>query len=174
MQPATIRAATPSDVHDIHAVINDGAAAYKGIIPADRWHEPYMSLAELESEIEAGVEFSCFVEHGAVLGVMGIQDRGPVVLIRHAYVRTDARRRGIGGRLLRALTATTSRPILIGTWKAAAWAIAFYQAHGFMLLDERQARLLLERFWNVPVRQMDTSVVLANDPSALGASFVAR
>jgi len=158
-----IRPATPSDFAAIHTVINDGASAYKGIIPADRWHEPYMSESDLHAEIDDGVVFSCFVEGEEILGVMGVQDKGPVILIRHAYVRSSARRRGIGAELLSALSRMTSKPILIGTWKAATWAIAFYEKHGFTVLPDGQARALLEEFWNVPVRQMETSVVLANE-----------
>ena len=157
-----IRDAAPGDVAAIHAVINDGASAYRGVIPADRWHEPYMPLEELEAELAAGVRFSCFVEDGEVQGVMGVQDKGPVVLIRHAYVRTAARRRGIGGRLLAHLVQQEARPILIGTWKAARWAIDFYERHGFRVLPDAQARALLETYWRVPARQMETSVVLAD------------
>jgi len=156
-----IRQATPADFADILAVINDGASAYKGVIPKDRWHEPYMSDADLASEMEAGVRFSCFVDADRILGVMGVQDKGPVVLIRHAYVRTSARRRGVGSELLSSLTRKTGKPILIGTWKAARWAIDFYGKHGFLVLPDAQARALLEAFWNVPARQMETSVVLA-------------
>lgn len=162
-----IRQSTSADFAEILAVINDGASAYKGVIPQDRWHEPYMSDTALESEIGACVRFSCFVDAGRILGVMGVQDKGPVVLIRHAYVRTLARRRGIGGALLAALTRQTGKPILIGTWKAAAWAIDFYGKHGFTVLPDSRARALLQEFWNVPARQMATSVVLAD------ASFAA-
>lgn len=157
-----IRQSTSADFAEILAVINDGASAYKGVIPEDRWHEPYMSDAELASGIEAGVRFFCFVDAHRILGVMGVQDKGPVVLIRHAYVRTSARRRGIGGELLRTLTRETEKPILIGTWKAAGWAIDFYGKHGFTVLPEHRARALLQEFWNVPARQMETSVVLTD------------
>lgn len=121
-----------------------------------------MSEDELRSEIEAGVQFSCFLEEADLVGVMGVQDRGAVVLIRHAYIRTQARRRGIGAQLLTALTQRTTKPVLIGTWKAATWAIDFYVKHGFVVQPDNQARRLLERYWRVPVRQMETSVVLAN------------
>ena len=157
-----IQPATPSDFDAIQAVINDGASAYEGVIPADRWHEPYMSRAELGNELEAGVAFLCFVEEGDILGVMGVQDKGAVVLIRHAYVRTAARRRGIGAALLSAVTAASDKPILIGTWKAASWAVDFYTKHGFTVQADADARALLETFWNVPARQMETSVVLAS------------
>jgi GNAT superfamily N-acetyltransferase len=157
-----IRRAVTSDFSAIHTVINSGASAYKGVIPADRWHEPYMAVAELLAEIADGVEFSCYVEDDEILGVMGVQDRGGAVLIRHAYVRSSARRRGIGSELLSALSRRTSKPILIGTWKAATWAIEFYVKHGFTLLPDDQARVLLHKYWTVPVRQMETSVVLTN------------
>lgn len=157
-----IREAKRSDTAAVCAVINDGASAYKGIIPADRWHEPYMPTGELEAEIAAGVAFWCYAEGGEILGVMGVQDKGPVVLIRHAYVRTAARRQGIGSELLSALLRQTDKPVLIGTWQAAQWAIDFYQKHGFRVLPTHQAHTLLERFWNVPARQIETSVVLAD------------
>jgi len=165
-----VRPSTPEDFAEMLAVINDGASAYKGVIPADRWHEPYMSESELQGELDAAVRFSCFIEGGRILGVMGVQDKGPVILIRHAYIRTSARRRGIGGELLAALTQKTEKPILIGTWKAARWAIDFYGKHGFSVLPEPRARALLEAFWNVPARQMETSVVLANDDRPPGAT----
>ncbi|MGE0860699.1 MAG: GNAT family N-acetyltransferase [Gammaproteobacteria bacterium] len=167
-----IREASPSDQAAILSVINDGASAYRGVIPPDRWREPYMSEDELRSEIEAGVQFSCFLEETDLVGVMGVQDRGAVVLIRHAYIRTQARRRGIGAQLLTALTQKTTKPVLIGTWKVATWAIDFYVKHGFAVLPDNQARTLLERYWRVPVRQMETSVVLANASfeAAMGVS----
>jgi GNAT superfamily N-acetyltransferase len=157
-----IRKANATDFDDIRAVINDGASAYKGFIPDDRWHEPYMSKKLLQTEMDAGVEFFCAIDGGQVAGVMGIQDMGPVVLIRHAYVRTLARRRGLGGELLASLTREVSKPILIGTWKAAAWAIKFYEKNGFKLLPDAAGKLLLETYWDIPARQMETSVVLAD------------
>ena len=121
-----IRPATAIDTPRIHAIINDAAIAYKGIIPADRWHEPYMTLDELEGQIADGVEFRCFVDGGELIGVMGIQDKGEVNLIRHAYVMTQRRSGGVGSKLLEDLTSSSRKPILIGTWKAAVWAIGFY------------------------------------------------
>ena len=118
-----IRACTSADVQEMAAIINDSAVAYKGVIPADRWHEPYMPLEELNHEIAAGVQFSGYFEEGVLLGVMGIQDVKDVTLIRHAYVRTLARNQGIGGKLLAHLLAQTQRPVLIGTWAASTWAI---------------------------------------------------
>lgn len=157
-----IRNATPADFDDIRVVINDGASAYRGVIPEDRWHEPYISEKELRTEIEAGVEFICSVQRGQIAGVMGIQDMGPVVLIRHAYVRTSARRQGLGAELLAGLTQEVTKPILVGTWKAASWAIEFYEKNGFKVLPDAVARVLLETYWDIPVRQMETSVVLAD------------
>lgn len=157
-----IREAERCNIDEMCIVINDGASAYKGVIPADRWHEPYMPVAELHSEIAAGVRFSCYVEAGEILGVMGVQDRGAVVLIRHAYVRTATRRQGIGVKLLSDLVLKSEKPVLIGTWRAARWAVDFYQKHGFSVLPEHQAQDLLRKYWSVPARQMETSVVLAD------------
>ena len=158
-----IRQATPSDLEQIYRVINDAASAYKGVIPADRWHEPYMPMDELLREVRDGIEFSCFTEGEAILGVMGIQDKGDVDLIRHAYVRTAERRKGIGARLLEHFRAGSGRPILIGTWKAAVWAIAFYEKHGFRAVSDAETQRLLRKYWNVPPRQMESSVVLADE-----------
>jgi len=157
-----IRACTAADVPEIFAIINDAATAYKGVIPADRWHEPYMPREELEHEIAAGVRFSGYTEKGILLGVMGIQDVKDVTLIRHAYVRTIARNHGIGGKLLAHLVSQTQRPILIGTWVAATWAIRFYERHGFTVVSESEKNLLLKKYWTVPDRQIATSVVLVN------------
>jgi N-acetylglutamate synthase-like GNAT family acetyltransferase len=148
---------------EIGSVINDGASAYRGVIPADQWHEPYLSAEQLRAEIERGVQFTVLADEGDILGVMGVQDQGPVALIRHAYVRTSARRRGIGAQLLKNLVGDSRKPILIGTWKAAVWAIDFYEKYGFVVLPDAEARALLEKFWHVPERQMETSVVLADE-----------
>lgn len=156
-----IRRSTESDFQAIFEVINDAAIAYKGIIPADRWHEPYMSAEALRHEIEDGVEFRVYESGGEILGAMGIQDKGDVVLIRHAYVRTRARRGGIGAQLLRNLETLTRKPILIGTWTAAAWAVSFYEKNGYRLLSRDEIEHLLKRYWNIPQRQVETSVVLA-------------
>lgn len=157
-----LRACTPADLEAILAVVNDAAQAYKGIIPEDRWHEPYMPLAELRDEIAAGVRFFGFEESGELIGVMGIQDRGEVDLIRHAYVKTRHRNRGIGARLLAHIESLSAKPILIGTWAAADWAIRFYQKHGYRVLPREDAERLLRRYWSVPERQIATSVVLAS------------
>jgi GNAT superfamily N-acetyltransferase len=156
-----IRACTAADAPQICEIINDAAVAYKGIIPADRWHEPYMPLDHLQSEMAAGVRFVGYDDHGLV-GVMGIQDRGDVDLIRHAYVRTSQRRRGIGEELLKFLEETTSKPVLIGTWAAATWAIRFYEKQGYRVLSREDTVRLLKKYWDIPERQVETSVVLAS------------
>jgi len=133
-----IRKATDEDFEEIFIIINDAAIAYKGVIPADRWHEPYMTREELKAQIEDGVRFSCYVDNHEIVGVMGIQDKSDVALIRHAYVRTKQRKKGIGGILLQELMKDAKKPILIGTWKAADWAIHFYEKHGFRLVEEEE------------------------------------
>ena len=152
----------PQDFREIYEIINDAANAYKNVIPADCWHEPYMPESELTLQIEEGVEFWCYKEGDKTFGVMGIQDKEEVTLIRHAYVRTSERNKGIGGKLLAHLGKLTSKPILIGTWAAAHWAIQFYQKHGFRLLSTEEKNRLLLKYWNIPQRQVETSVVLAN------------
>ncbi len=149
------------DIETICEIINAAAEAYRGVIPADRWKEPYMSEDELRHEIDEGVKFWCYTENGELLGVMGMQDVMDVTLMRHAYVRTVRRRQGIGGRLLSLLRKKTSRPILIGTWAAAAWAVRFYEAHGFYMVSPEEKDRLLKRYWSIPERQVETSVVLA-------------
>ena len=157
-----IRASVPADLPAVFAIINDAAQAYRGVIPADRWHEPYMPREELEREIAAGVTFFLFEEEGRVTGVMGIQDKGEVALIRHAYVAPGAQRRGIGRALLRHLERLTDKPVLIGTWAAATWAIDFYVRNGFSVVSREEKNLLLRRYWSIPERQIETSVVLAD------------
>jgi len=157
-----IRKCTDADAPALFEIINDAAQAYKGVIPADRWHEPYMPLEELRSEIVAGVEFWGEESDGELLGAMGIQARDEVDLIRHAYVRTRARRQGVGTRLLAHLMRIARKPLLIGTWADARWAVAFYQKNGFRLLSRDETGRLLRRFWNIPERQIETSVVLAS------------
>ena len=156
-----IRQCTKEDIETIYAIINDAAQAYQDIIPADRWHAPYMSRQELQHEIDAGVRFWGYEENGELMGAMGIQDVQDVTLIRHAYVRTTQRRKGIGGKLLAHLRTLTDRPILIGTWAAASWAIRFYEKHGFRLVSEEEKICLLKTYWSIPERQVETSVVLA-------------
>jgi GNAT superfamily N-acetyltransferase len=143
------------------AIINDAAQAYQGVIPADRWHEPYMPMDELRAQIDDGVVFSGCESGGQLLGVMGVQDKGEVTLIRHAYVKTSERRKGIGERLLRHLEATTRKPVLIGTWADAAWAIRFYEKNGYRVRPRAETATLLKKYWTIPERQIETSVVLA-------------
>jgi N-acetylglutamate synthase-like GNAT family acetyltransferase len=137
---------TDADFEAIHSIINDAARAYKGVIPGDRWHEPYMPREELRHEIESGVRFWGYEENGELLGVMGIQDVQDVTLVRHAYVRTASRRQGIGGTLLRELRKLAARPVLVGTWAAATWAIRFYERHGFRQVSEEEKNRLLARY----------------------------
>ncbi len=146
------------------AVINAAAEAYRGVIPADCWHEPYMPTAELDDEIAAGVVFWGCEEDGRLVGVMCIQPVRDVDLIRHAYVLPDRQRRGAGGALLLHLRGLSARRMLVGTWAAAAWAIAFYRRHGFELVPPARKTALLKAYWTVPDRQIETSVVLANPP----------
>ena len=159
-----IRRCDERDFELIWTIINDGAHAYKGIIPADCWTEPYMSRDELHTEMEDGVSFWGYEENEALEGVMGIQQVEDVTLIRHAYVRTASQKQGIGGRLLSHLRERARGPVLIGTWADAVWAIRFYEKHGFRLVAPEQKERLLKRYWNVPDRQAETSVVLA-DPT---------
>jgi len=156
-----IRPAEDRDFEDIFTIINDGAQAYKGIIPADRWHDPYMPREELRDQIDAGVEFWVYQEGAETIGVMGIQHVQDVTLIRHAYVRTARRSRGIGGQLLQHLRTIANGPILIGTWADAAWAVGFYRKHGFRVVSHEEKERLLRRYWKIPERQIETSVVLA-------------
>ena len=157
-----IRRSGQPDLAQMSAVINDAAQAYKGIIPADRWHEPYMPMDHLKEEIAEGVRFWGYEQGGELVGVMGVQDRGEVELIRHAYVKTAKRNHGIGGLLLEGLESTITKPILIGTWAAATWAIEFYRRNGFTLLTEAEKERLLRTYWSIPERQIATSVVLAD------------
>ena len=129
---------------DIFTIVNDAAQAYKGVIPADRWHEPYMPLEELRDEIAAGVKFWGYADGGRLVGVMGMQPVKDVTLIRHAYVRTEKRNHGIGGKLLHHLLERIEGKILVGTWQAAGWAVRFYQKHGFQLVGDRGEEPLAE------------------------------
>lgn len=155
-----IRLCDQQDFEDIWTIINDGAEAYRGVIPVDHWHEPYMTREKLRREIEDGVTFWGFEAECALQGVMGIQNVQDVTLIRHAYVRTKDRRSGVGGKLLSHLQTLTNRLVLIGTWADASWAIRFYEKHGFRPVPAGQKDQLLKRYWNVPARQIETSIVL--------------
>jgi len=156
-----IRQCSDDDFEMIYEIINDAALAYKGIIPKDQWKEPYMSREELRHEIDEGVAFWGYEEDGKLKGVMGIQDVQDVTLIRHAYVRTAERNKGIGSKLMSHLRQMTDRPILIGTWADAVWAIWFYEKHGFRLVSTEEKNRLLKKYWRIPERQVETSVVLA-------------
>lgn len=158
-----IRRCGEADVPAMVAIVNDAAQAYRGVIPADRWHEPYMPEDELRGEIAAGVAFWGYEHGGRLVGVMGLQAVKDVALIRHAYVATAARRGGIGGRLLRHLMGETDRPVLVGTWAAATWAIRFYARHGFTLTSPAEKARLLRKYWSIPDRQIETSVVLVDE-----------
>lgn len=160
-----IRRSAPEDFDIILTIINDAAQAYKGVIPEDRWTEPYMSREELRREIDDGVVF-CVYEENGIEGVMGIQDVQDVTLIRHAYVRPGTQRRGVGSQLLSHLRTLTGRPVLIGTWAAAVWAIRFYEKHGFRVVDAASKECLLRKYWTIPERQIETSVVLALSSAA--------
>jgi GNAT superfamily N-acetyltransferase len=146
------------------AIVNAAAEAYRGVIPADRWHEPYMPEAELRQEIAAGVEFWGLETDDGLTGVMGVQPVRDVDLIRHAYVRPDSQRHGVGAELIEHLRRHSTRRMLVGTWAAARWAIAFYERHGFVLTTPERAAALLRTYWTIPERQIETSVVLASPP----------
>jgi N-acetylglutamate synthase-like GNAT family acetyltransferase len=155
-----IRRSIEADFSAILGIINDAANAYRGVLPADRWHEPYMPAEALEREIADGVVFWVAEEQGTVAGVMGIQDRGDVALVRHAYVASTTQRSGVGTLLLRHVEQLTAKPILIGTWAAASWAIDFYRRNGFDTVPNGEKDDLLRTYWSIPQRQIETSVVL--------------
>lgn len=155
-----IRHSREADVPAIFAIINDAAQAYRGVIPDDCWHEPYMPQQQLESEIANGVVFWVAEDDDRMLGVMGIQDKGEVALVRHAYVLANLQRKGVGTKLLRHVESLTSKPVLIGTWADASWAIDFYRRNGFSLVLGKDKDALLRKYWSIPARQVETSVVL--------------
>jgi GNAT superfamily N-acetyltransferase len=157
-----IRRCVDRDFELIWAIINDGAQAYKGIIPADRWTEPHMSREELRRQIDEGVVFWGYEESGTLAAAMGIQQVQDETLIRHAYVRTSSQKRGIGAQLLFHLRGLTSAPVLIGTWADAVWAIRYYEKHGFQSVGPQEKDRLLRKYWAIPERQVETSVVLAD------------
>lgn len=160
----SLRLCDTNDRNEMATIINRAAERYRGVIPADRWQEPYMSAAELNHEIASGVTFRGFVEDGHLLGVMGIQPVADVHLIRHAYVLPKAQGQGVGGQLLRHLVAECPTRILVGTWAAASWAIGFYQRYGFAMVAHDEVPVLLRRYWSIPERQVETSVVLSRQP----------
>lgn len=155
-----IRKCCESDFDTIHSIVNDAAQAYREVIPADRWNEEYMTKKELCREIDDGVVFWGWEENGELTGVMGLQLVQDVTLIRHAYVRTAKRNRGIGGKLLQYLRTLIERPVLMGTWADAHWAVRFYEKYGFELVSKEEKDRLLRKYWNIPERQIETSVVL--------------
>ena len=157
-----VRKSVEDDFEAMLAIINDAAVAYRGVIPADRWHEPYMSADELAREVTDGVAFWVVEQDGRLSGLMGIQDKGDVALVRHAYVARTTQRTGVGTTLLRHVQNLVDKPILIGTWAAATWAIDFYQRNGFTLLPPNDKDRLLLTYWSIPPRQIETSVVLAD------------
>jgi GNAT superfamily N-acetyltransferase len=157
-----IRICNKLDFHTIFKIINDAAQIYKGVIPEDCWNEPYMPFEELKEEIEHGVVFWGWERDTHLIGIMGIQDKGDVTLIRHAYVLTRLQKMGIGTKLLHHLENMAEKPILIGTWAAASWAISFYEKNGYTLTSEEEKNRLLKEYWSIPERQVETSVVLAS------------
>jgi GNAT superfamily N-acetyltransferase len=159
-----IRHCTEADLPTIETVINEGAQAYRGVIPPDCWHEPYMTPSALRAEIDAGVDFWGWEESGALTGVMGLQQVRDATLIRHAYVRAARQGRGIGAALLSFLAGRATGPVLVGAWAAAEWAIRFYQKHGFRLVSPAEKDRLLDTYWKIPARQKETSVVLIHTP----------
>ncbi len=159
----TIRQSTEADLAPMLAIINDAAQAYRGVIPADRWHEPYMSAADLSAEATAGgIAFWVAEQDERLMGLIGIQSKGDVALVRHAYVASNTQRSGVGTRLLRHVLSLATRPVLIGTWAAASWAIDFYRRNGFTVVSEDEKNRLLRAYWSIPERQVETSVVLAD------------
>jgi GNAT superfamily N-acetyltransferase len=158
----TIRHCRDDERAAILGIVNSAAEAYRDVIPADRWHEPYMPSDELDGEIAAGVVFWGYEADGALLGIMGIQRVRDVELIRHAYVCPGRQRRGVGSALLEHLARATTRRMLVGTWAAADWAVRFYRRHGFEQVSPERSAELLKRYWTIPDRQIETSVVLAN------------
>jgi GNAT superfamily N-acetyltransferase len=152
----------------ILSVINAAAEAYRGVIPPDCWHDPYMSLSDLEQEVASGVSFWGLEIDGSLHGVMGIQPVRDVDLIRHAYVAPGVQRRGIGGALIRHLRQRSERRMLVGTWAAAGWAIDFYQRHGFVRVPAGETPELLRTYWAISERQIQTSVVLTHPGTSAG------
>ena len=165
-----IRPCRDDELDAILAIVNAAAEVYRGAIPADRWHAPYMPRHELVGEIAAGVEFLGYEADGALVGVMGIQARADLDLIRHAFVSPACQGGGVGSRLLEHLTRATTRRTLVGTWAAAEWAIGFYRRHGFALVSPERKAELLRTYWTIPEPQIEASVVLANPPLDSAAS----
>jgi len=157
-----IRKCEKKDFDKILSIVNDAAQAYKNKIPKEGWKEPYMPKEELAHEMEDRVEFYCWEENGELLGVMGIQDKNDVCLVRHAYVRKKQQGKGIGGKLIEYLKTLSKLPMLVGTWRGAYWAVSFYEKHGFRLVGKKEKDFLLRKYWSIPESQVEASVVLAN------------
>ena len=160
-----IRRCADADLAAIEAIINEAAEAYRGVIPADCWHEPYMTRSDLLAEIAAGVDFWGWDESGTLIGVMGFQKVRDATLIRHAYVSSAHQGRGVGGALLRTLAGQATGSLLVGTWAAAEWAIRFYARHGFRLVSTGEKDRLLNTYWSIPLRQQEVSVVMVHEKS---------
>jgi GNAT superfamily N-acetyltransferase len=157
-----IRRCTPTELDQVGTIVNDAAQAYRGVIAADCWKEPYMSSTDLRNEVNDGVVFWGAFEGDELVAVMGLQHVGDVALVRHAYTRTARQGSGMGKALLAHVGAQTDRPLLVGTWTAASWAIRFYENHGFRLVSRADTEVLLRRYWTIPERQINESVVLAD------------
>jgi len=152
----------PGDAKRIHLIINEAAKAYEGVIPADCYHQPYMTMGELKREMKRMTFFGWEAKDGELVGIMGVEPIKDVTLIRHAYVLPQWQRQGIATKLLEHLRGLVTTPrLLVGTWSDAYWAIEFYVKHGFSLLPNKDE--LLKTYWDIPQRQIETSVVLGTD-----------
>jgi GNAT superfamily N-acetyltransferase len=163
-----MRPCTSLDFDTIYRIINEAANAYRGKIPPDCWHEPYMEQSVLQKEMDAGVHFWGWEESGDLAGIMGIQKVLDVTLIRHAYIKPAFQGKGIGGALLDKLSNHSAGTLFVGTWAAAVWAIRLYEHHGFRMVGEEEKNVLLRKYWNISERQLETSVVLAYETSYSG------
>lgn len=166
-----IRPCIQSDFSTLLTLINVAAEAYRGVIPFNCWREPYMPASELEYEMSEGIEFSGFEMDNTLVGIMGLQEVKDVALIRHAYVSPSVQRQGIGSSLLANCCELTERPLLVGTWADAEWAIHFYQKHGFQIISPQEKNSLLSNYWRITERQIETSVVLG-DPRWLRKTYI--
>ena len=153
-----IRKCNSEDTERIYHIVNTAAKAYEGVIADDCYHQPYMPREELEQEMKR-VVFYGWQANGKTVGVMGIEPIKDVTLIRHAYVLPDYQDRGIGRKLLEhLLEQTNTAQLLVGTWKDATWAVRFYEKNGFEMMPGKDE--LLSEYWDIPKRQIETSVVL--------------
>jgi N-acetylglutamate synthase-like GNAT family acetyltransferase len=157
-----LRKSTRADFPAMLALVNRAAQAYRGAIPADRWRNPYMPAKELATAIASDIAFCIAQDKGRVAGMMGIQDKGDVALVRHAYVAPGTQRKGVGTQLLRHIERLAGKPVLVGTWAGASWAVDFYRRNGFALVSKAEKERLLRRYWRIGARQIETSVVLAD------------